>query len=62
MFTCSAYYAMSEKTQEIIDNMELTAGTICTWKDTWFVIGFAKSINLLMDKYAYEPSFGPYTL
>lgn len=53
---------MSEKTQEIIDNMELTAGTICTWKDTRFVIGFANSINLLVGKYAYEPSSGPYKL
>ena len=60
MFICSAYYAMSEETQEIIDNMELTAGTTCTWKDTRFVIGFANSINLLVGKYAYAPSSGPY--
>ena len=62
MFICSAYYAMSEETQEIIDNIELTVVTICTWKDTWFVIRFANSINLLVGKYAYAPSFGPYKL
>src|ERR1043165_3411279 len=62
MFTCPAYYAMSEKTQEIINNMELTAGTICTWKDTRFVIVFANNINVFVGKYASEPSSGPYKL
>src|SRR4051812_32171816 len=42
--------------------MELIAGTICTWIDTHFVIGFANSVNLLVGKYAYEPSSGPYKL
>ena len=51
-----------KKTQEIIDNMELTTGTICMWKDTRFLIGFANSINLLVGKYASEPSSGPYKL
>ena len=62
MFTCSAYYAMSEKTQEIIDKMKLTAEIICTWKDTQFVIGFANSINVLVGKYESEPSSRPYKL
>ena len=30
MYICSAYYAMSEETQEIMDNMQLPVGTTCT--------------------------------
>jgi hypothetical protein len=46
----------------ILENMELTVGTICTWIDTRFVTGFANSINVLVGKYASEPSSGPYKL
>ena len=53
---------LCQKKHKIIGNMELTARTTYTWKDTWFVIDFANSINLLVGKYAYAPSSGPYKL
>jgi hypothetical protein len=62
MYVCSAYYAMSEETQEIVVNMELTAGTTCAWKEMWFIIHFANCINLLVGKYAHAPSSAPYKL
>jgi hypothetical protein len=62
MYICSAYYAMSEETQEIDDNMEITAGTTCTWKDMRYVVIFAENIETLVGIYAHEPSSSPYKL
>ena len=60
MYICSAYYAMSKETQEIVDNMELTAGTTCTWKDMQYIVIFAENIESLVRSYTHEPSSGPY--
>jgi hypothetical protein len=53
---------MSEETQEIVDNMEIIAGTTCTWKDMRYVIIFAENIKTLVGIYAHEPSSSPYKL
>jgi hypothetical protein len=53
MYIYSAYYAVLEETQEIVDNMELTAGTTCTWKDMSYVIIFADNIEILVRIYAH---------
>jgi hypothetical protein len=52
MYIYSAY-AVLEETQEIVDNMELTAGTTCTWKDMWYVIIFADNIEILVRIYTH---------
>jgi hypothetical protein len=62
MYIYSAYYAVLEETQEIVDNMELTTGTTCTWKDMWYVIIFAGNIEMLVGIYTHEPSSAPYKL
>ena len=53
MYTYSAYYAMLEETKEIVDKMELTAGTTCTWKDMWHAVIFADNIESLVRSYAH---------
>jgi hypothetical protein len=62
MYICSAYYAMSEETQEIVDNMEITAGTTCMWKDMRYVVIFADNIETLVGIYAHESRSEPYKL
>ena len=60
MYTYSAYYVILEETKEIVDNMELTAGTTCTWKDMRYAVIFADNIESLVRSYAHEPSSGLY--
>jgi hypothetical protein len=62
MYICSTYKAMSEETQEIVDNMELTAGITYTWKEMRFVVNFVNCINSLVHIYAHEPNSALYKL
>ena len=42
-------------TKQFIDNMEVTDGTMVSWEEMWFGIGFVDQIWMLADGYNAGP-------
>ena len=51
---------ISVEERVIVDNMELTAGTTCTWKDMRYAVIFADNIETFVRCHADEQSSGQY--